>query len=168
MNALNLVTINTFSPYLVWSTGDVYYFETEHGVEYSVDFDLDDNPYFEAYWVNLNNLNRKVSPGDVKIAQTLICIIEEFFRQNPQILLYMCSRKDDQQAQRARLFLRWFKGAEQQQKYLIKATDVKGETMDGKNIIEYVAMIVPRSHPHLDDVVRIYEEEIQLFNEMKP
>ena len=168
MEPLNLVTINTFSPYSVWNKGDVYYFETDYGVEYSVDFDLDDNPYYEAYWVNLNNLNRKISPRDVKIPQTLICIIEEFFRQNPHILLYMCSRKDDQQAQRARLFLRWFNGAEQQQKYLIKATEVKGESLDGKNLIEYVALIVQRSHPHLDDIINLYDEEIEMLNEYKP
>ena len=80
----------------------------------------------------------------------------------------MCSRKDDQQAQRARLFLRWFNGAEQQQKYLIKATEVKGESLDGKNLIEYVALIVQRSHPHLDDIINLYDEEIEMFNEYKP
>ena len=82
--------------------------------------------------------------------------------------LVLCSRKDDQQAQRARLFLRWFNGSAQQQKYLIKSTDVKGEIVDGKRVIEYIAMIVPRSHPHLEEIVRLYDEEIQMFNESKP
>lgn len=50
-----------------------------------------------------------------------------FFRQNPDILLYMCSTDDGQQAQRARLFLRWFNGAKQQEQYVIRTTEVKGD-----------------------------------------
>ena len=127
MNKLDIERINIFAPYPIWSKGDVLYFSTVSGVEYSVDFDTDENPYFKAYWFNLTKLNNKPSQNDVKIPQTIICIIEEFFRQNPDILLYMCSRENDQQAQRARLFMRWFNGYEQQQKYMIKSTDVRGE-----------------------------------------
>ena len=68
------------------------FFFTDYGVEYSVTFDDDANPYYTAYWFNLSNMNNVDSPGDKKIAQTVICIIEEFFNQNPDILLYMCRR----------------------------------------------------------------------------
>ena len=108
------------------------------------------------------------SPGDVKIAKTVICIIEEFFQKNPDILLYMCSTEKNKQAQRARLFLRWFYGAEQQRKYLIIATEVKGEMKEGKRMTDYIAMIVPRSHPQLDEIVNRFTEDVTMFNELKP
>ena len=138
-------------------------FCTDYGVEYSVTFDDDNNPYFTAYWFNLSNMNNLASPGDKKIAQTVICIIEEFFRQNPDILLYMCSTDDGQQAQRARLFLRWFNGAKQQEQYVIRTTEVKGD-----GCIEYIAIIVQRNNPHLDEIIQLFDADIAMFNEMKP
>ena len=103
------------------------------------------------------------SPGDKKIAQTVIWIIEEFFRQNPDILLYMCSMDGGQQAQRSRLFLRWFNGAEQQKHYVIRATEVKGEKG-----LEYVAAIIQRNNPHLNEIISLFDADITMFNEMKP
>ena len=34
---------------------------------------FDSNPYFTAYWFNLATPQHQKSPGDVKIAQTVIC-----------------------------------------------------------------------------------------------
>ena len=163
MKALDINRININAPYKVWTVDRFIRFETDHGIMYAVDFELDDNPYYVAYWFNLTNPDHVKSPGDAKIAQTVICIIEEFFNQNPDILLYMCSTDNGQQAQRARLFLRWFNGAKQQQKYLIKSSEVKGEGQQ-----EYVAMIVPRAHPLIDEIVRRFEDEVRMFDEMKP
>lgn len=164
MNALDLNMVNSHADYLVWlSPSGKFVFKTDHNILYAVDFELDSNPYYTAYWFNLTNPNHQKSPGDIKIAQTVICIIEEFFRQNPNILLYMCSTDNGQQAQRARLFLRWFNGYEQQRKYVIKASDVRGE-----GLTEYVALIVQRSHPQLEEIIQRFDEELGMFNEYKP
>lgn len=168
MEALNVALINITAPYKVWNEGQTYRFETEHGISYVVDFDADDNPFFTCYWFNLTNPKNVKSPGDIKIAQTVICIIEEFFRVNPDVLLYMCSTDKSKQAQRARLFLRWFNGYEQQQRYVLKATDVNSVTSEGKPTKDYVALIVQRSHPQLDEIVARFDSEIAMFNELKP
>lgn len=168
MEPLNIARINITAPYKVWNEDGTYRFETDHGISYIVDFDIDDNPFYQCFWFNLTNPHHAKSPGDIKIAQTVICIIEEFFLQNPDVLLYMCSNDNGQQAQRSRLFLRWFKGYEQQQRYLLKATDVKAIGPDGKPTRDYVALIVQRSHPQLDDIVARFDSEIAMFNEFKP
>lgn len=168
MKELNVGQINIYAPYKIWKDDDVYRFETDYGIGYLVDFELDDNPYYTAYWFNLTNPEHTKSPGDTKIAQTVICIIEEFFRLNPEVLLYMCSTDNGQQAQRARLFLRWFNGYEQQKRYLIRSTEVNGIGTDGKTIKEYVALIVPRVHPLLDEIVERFDDEVQMFNDNKP
>lgn len=165
MKKLDIKRINADSPYKV--TADKkgrLFFVTDFEIEYMVEFDMDSNPYYTAYLFNLTNLYHKRSPGDKKIPLTIICIIEEFFRQNPDILLYMCSTEGGQQAQRARLFLRWFNGAQQREKYAIRAMEVRGE--DGRD--EYVAMIVQRSNPNLDKILERYDAEVAMFNEFKP
>lgn len=168
MNHLSIDAINIHSPYIVGFDGKAFIFVTDNGISYRVDFELDSNPFFKAYWFNLANPDHTKSPNDVKIAQTVICILEEFFRQNPEVLLYMCSTDNGQQTMRNRLFLRWFNGYEQQKKYVIKAAEVKGVGPDGKPRSEYVALIVPRVHPLLDEIVERFDEEIQMFNDNKP
>ncbi|MBR0273115.1 MAG: hypothetical protein IJQ59_03360 [Bacteroidaceae bacterium] len=164
MKQLEIWQINTLSPYMVYQEADVLTFMTDTGIKYAVDFDEDTNPFFKAYWLNLTNLSALPSPGDPKIPQTIICIIEEFFRQNPDILLYMCSTDGGQQAQRARLFLRWFNGAEQQKHYVARSVEVRGEG----NRKEYVALIVQRNNPQLEEILAVFEQEISTFNEQKP
>lgn len=95
--------------------------------------------------------------------ETIICIIEEFFHQNPDILLYMCDNANDQQSQRARLFLRWFNGAEQKKKY-----DIRTALLTEDGIDSYIALIIQRSHPQYDDILHVFDTEIALFNEQKP
>ena len=164
MKELQTKQINMVSPYWVLYEGFALVFTTDNGIKYAVDFDEDTNPYYKAYWLNLTNLSSKPSPGDKKIAQTVICIIEEFFRQNPDILLYMYSTEGGKQAQRARLFLRWFNGAEQQKHYVARSVEMRGE--EGRK--EYVAMIVQRSNPQLEEILATFDEEIAMFNEQKP
>jgi hypothetical protein len=169
MNILNLEMINAHAEYQVFmSQSGKYLFKTDYGILYAVDFELDNNPYYTAYWFNLTNPEHSKSPGDIKIPQTIICIIEEFFRLNPEVLLYMCSTDNGQQAQRARLFLRWFNGYKQQQKYVIKATDVNSTDSKGKPSKDYVALIIQRTHPVLNEIIQRFDEEIQMFNDYKP
>lgn len=39
---------------------------------------------------------------------------------------------------------------------------------EGKRSTDYIAMIVPRSHPQLDEIVNRFNEEVNMFNELKP
>ena len=163
MNRLLTDRINEHSPYDVECDDELLVFSTDFGLTFAVDFDDDNNPYFPAYWLNLRNVYGLASPSDKKVAQTLICIVEEFFRQNSDVLLYICSSTDGHQAQRARLFLRWFNGAEQQKYYVSRTVEVKGE---GKT--EYVALIAQRTRPDIEKVLLRFDEETSMFNSMKP
>ncbi len=164
MNRLDTEAINMRSPYDVHFENGQYIFVSDIGIEYHVDFDLDNNPFYKAYWFNLANPKNIKSPNDKKIPQTLICIIEEFFNKNPEILLYMCSTANNQQAQRARLFLRWFNGYEQRQHYYIKAAEVRSD----ESSIEFIAIIVQRCHPQINEIITRFDSEIEMFNEFKP
>ena len=165
MKRLDVNLINLFSSYHVWEESNRFYFETNYNLKYFVDFTLDDNPERVAYWFNLVNMSGEASPSDMKIWQTVFCVIEEFFRKNPDILLYLCSTKGGQQAQRARLFSYWFNKAGQQERYYFKTVEVKGEMPGTK---EYVAIIIPRNHPQAEEALAFFEKETALFNSMKP
>lgn len=164
MNPLDLSILNSLSPYVVVPYDEEYIFHTEHGIVYAVHFSYE--PAFggtPAYWFNLSNRSQKASPNDPKLRETVIRIIIEFFRANPNILLYMCDSANDQQAQRNRLFLSWFQREEQSKYYLIKTAVVMDEGMEN-----FIAIIVPRHHPYLDDIIGHFETEISMFQASKP
>jgi hypothetical protein len=75
----------------------------------------------------------------------------------------MCDNANDQQAQRSRLFLRWFNGAEQQKKY-----DIRTALLTEEGIDSYIAMIIQRSHPQYEEILHIFDTEISMFQELKP
>lgn len=162
MNEFNFSRINLFSPYPVWKEEDEMLFKTDYDNLYSVSFDLDEMLNMVAYWFRITNRSGKKSPNDKKVQQTVIVIIEEFFRVNPDILLYMCDTANEQQAQRDRLFLRWFNAYSQKGKYVIKTAVVMDEGM-----ANYVSLIVPTIHPELNNIIATFDSEISMFQTNK-
>lgn len=164
MNPLDIERLFLSCPYPVKQDGDEYTFKTDNDIVYSVDFkeELTFEP-IPAYWFDLTNRSQKASPNDSKVRETVIRIIVEFFRVNPDIMLYMCDSANDQQAQRNRLFLRWFTGAEQSKMFFIKTAQVVDEGIEN-----FIAIIVPRQHPYLEDIINRFDAEIALFQTDKP
>lgn len=163
MNPLNLTRLNLRSPYMVWESESGFSFKTDSDIYYSVEFDREDSGLdIVAYWFNLINISQKNSHNDEKIQRTVICIIEEFFRQNPDILLYMCDTADNQQAMRARLFIRWFNHYQGHDQFVIRTATVEGDEESN-----YVALIVQKSHPALESILQLFDSEIGLFQNNK-
>jgi hypothetical protein len=75
----------------------------------------------------------------------------------------MCDSANDQQAMRSRLFLRWFNAYGRQAEYYTCTEMVKDG--DEEN---YIALIVKRSHPLLQEIIEMYNEEIAMFRANKP
>ena len=163
MNPLDLTRLNFRSPYMVWENERGFSFKTDHGIFYSAEFDREiSNLNVVAYWFNLTNNSQKNSPNDEKIRETVVCVIEEFFRVNPDILLYICDTANNQQAMRARLFLRWFNKFAESKDFVIKTAEVKSEEES-----DYVALIIQKSHPSFDDIIALFESEITMFQTNK-
>lgn len=159
MNPLDTERLFLECPYPVKQDGNEYTFKSDYDIVYSVDFKEEETfSPIPAYWFDLTNRSHKASPNDPKVRETVIRIIVEFFRTNPDIMLYMCDSANDQQAQRNRLFLRWFTGAEQSRLFYIKTALVIDE-----NIENFIAIIVPRKHIYLDDIIARFDAEIEMF-----
>ena len=109
MNSLSLHAVNASSSYEVSAVNDgCYQFFTDYGVHCTVEFVLDDSLLsHETYHLVIVNVNHQKSPSDVKVRDTIIAIIDEFFVENNTTLLYICETGDKKQALRNRLFERW-------------------------------------------------------------
>lgn len=162
MELLNLNNINMSAPYSIWRQGKRYYFKTDNDIIYMVSFDKEEAfQEDKAYWFNLSNTSDRKSPRDHKIRETIFALLEDFFNENPDILLYICDTIDNQQAQRERLFLSWFNRYGKGRFTIITAKVSSGDED------EYVAMILQNNHPHYDAITHQFKKEIAMFKENK-
>ena len=140
---------------------EAYKFLTDYGVQYRIEF-VENNNIWEdekAYEFSILNENKKNSPNDSKVKATIQCIIEEFFLTNPDILLYQCETGDSRQAMRARLFTRWFNEFDKRDRFCVKVSILRDEEVDN-----YIAIIVQKSNPKLNDILRDFDEFIGFFD----
>ena len=88
MKELALDRINANSPYMVEldvSTG-LFKFVSDFGVSFSVAFEEDELLQSgESYQFALTNYEGIKSPRDPKVRDTVMCIVDEFFRKNQAI-----------------------------------------------------------------------------------
>ena len=98
--------------------------------------------------------------SDVKVRDTIIAIIDEFFDKNNTTLLYICETGDRKQALRNRLFERWFSTYERKTQY----TFVASSLMDDEGVENYAAIIVRNDNPELSAIVSEFTSTIALLS----
>jgi hypothetical protein len=165
MNSLSLHAVNASSSYEVSAVNDgCYQFFTDYGVHCTVEFVLDDSLLsHETYHLVIVNVNHQKSPSDVKVRDTIIAIIDEFFVENNTTLLYICETGDKKQALRNRLFERWFSMYKRKAQYTFVASSLKDE----EGIENYTAIIVRNDNPELSAIIAEFTETISLLS-LKP
>ena len=159
MKQLSLKTINSSSPYDVMMVNpNTYRFVTDYSVEIAISFDLDDLlEHGEAYMFNITNVNRQRSPRDMKVRDTVIAIIDNFFETNEFALLYICETGDRKQAMRNRLFDSWFAYANDKEQYVIMVANIQ----DLEGVDNYAAMILRKDNPYFVDYVSEFNNTVK-------
>lgn len=161
---IDLQRFNRVSPYKASpSIPDGFYeFITDFGVRYSIGFMHDDSVITSgAYQFIISNVNHQASPNDDKVRKTIMCMIDEFFRQNEDVLLYICETGDGKQAMRNRLFQYWFSQYEKKEDFTFLSSSVTEE--DG--VVNYATIIIKSNSPRLTEVVTEFTETMRLFQE---
>lgn len=163
MKELDLDKIKISSPYLVtWDRAtNLYKFVSDYDVSFSVGFEKNDLlESGESYQFALTNYEGKKSPRDPKVRDTILAIVEEFFKKNEAALLYICETGDGMQKMRNRLFQFWFGIYGENEEYLFLPQIVYDEE-DNEN---YAALIIRRDNPKFNDLVTEFTNTVILLN----
>ena len=152
--------INETSPYWVIPLDEKSFrFRTDKGVVYVVGF-YADNIFSinDAYHFYISNANHQHGPNDPKVLATVIAVIEEFFRQEPMVMLYICDPRDHRQSARNRLYLRWFND-------YINSSDFRlySESVMYKSVDYYAGLIMRKDNPYYDDVVATFHRIAEML-----
>ena len=156
MKPLDISAINLNAPYSVWNIADYYYFRTKLGAIYKIGF-MDDDTIWEsgAYQFIIVNENNTSSPNDSKLRETIFCIIEDIFKANPEILLYLCETGDGKQASRNRLFVRWFREYAKKSLYYFDTVAINAEGIEN-----FAAIIVQKKNPKLNEILEVFNHVV--------
>ena len=164
MNELSLSDINGKSPYRVLKgegCGSFRFF-TESRVQYAVDFIPDELiPEGESYQLIIANLNNRKSPCDLKVKDSVLIIIDEFFDKNQSTLLYICETGDGKQSMRNRLFEYWFNSYNRKMLFTLLTTSI----VDEEGEVNFATLIVRNDNPKLPEIVAEFSESVRLLNQ---
>ena len=111
MIELSLEKINIQSPYEVsYAPNGDFVFSTNLGIHYLISFESE-TPMggCDTFQFVIQKLDQQRSPHDAKVEQAILAILNVFFEEHLDVLLYMCDDSDGREANRNRLFLAWFK-----------------------------------------------------------
>ena len=162
MNELSLERVNANAPYEVVRREGRYvhlFFCNDYGVDYEISFRPDDSIVTSgAFALDITRRTQKESPGDPKFRLTLVAIIEEFFWQNNDVMLYLTETGDGRQAMRNMLFIQWFNTYEHRDRYVIRAAEGR---MEGQ--LNFMALFSRTDNPRLQQALDEFEETVSLL-----
>ncbi len=156
----------TDAPYKVKvsSVEGFYEFVTDYGVRYRVGFMTDDIiQSASSYEFFIANVNCKSSPGDVKVRETILVILDAFFRCNNDVLLYICETADGKQVMRNRLFQSWFSMYQRKSMVTVLSSSVK----DAEGVVNYATIIIRNDNSKLKEVIEEFTNTIMMLS-VKP
>lgn len=162
MKQLDLARINATSPSEVanFSRINYYQFRSDNGVHFAIGFDIDDLFLKDkSYQLIIANVNHHSSPRDAKVRQTIVAIIEEFFRVNNVTVLYICESGDGKQGMRSRLFKYWFSTFIDKDRFTMLSTSIK----DIEGVSNFFAIISRNDNPHLQNAIVEFSQTVQLL-----
>ena len=165
MIQLSLDAINEQAHYYVMlSPRGGYIFETQNSIHYTISFE-EETPIggCGTFQFIIEKMEQVRSAHDPKVEQTILAIIDEFFVEHQNVLLYMCDDSDGREANRNRLFLFWFKKNADPARFTIRAANA---TVEGKGF--YAAIIVENKNPMLENIIEDFDNTAQALTEGKP
>lgn len=155
---LSVDNINQNSPYWVIQLDELTFrFKTKNGIIYRVGFYKDQ--YFlgnRAHHFFIANDNISNPPKDNDVFKVITCVLEEFFRQDASVMLYICDPYDHREAIRDSLYKRWFNSYPHNNKLTLQAEEIAFD-----NYIVYTGMILRNDHPEYEELLNNYKEFVK-------
>lgn len=165
MIELSLEKINAHSPYKVsYAPNGDFVFATNLDIHYLISFEIEEPVGgCETFQFVIQKLDKQRSPHDAKVEQAILAILNVFFEENLDVLLYMCDDSDGREANRNRLFLAWFKKHAAPERFTIRTASA---IVEGKGF--YAAIIVENRNPLLKNIIEDFESTAQALTTGKP
>lgn len=160
---LSADNLNHRSPYQLAQVNDMTFsFVTDQQIHYNVGFYKD--TYFMdegAYHFFIDNSENEHGAYDPKILDVVTVILEEFFSQEPTVMLYICDPTDKRQAARDRLYHLWFYDYARNHEMTLFS-----DSVTFKNTKYYAGILLRHDHPLHDMILAYYQDFLKHVPEL--
>lgn len=147
--------LNLRSPYRLSQINDLTFrFVTDQQIHYTVGF-YKDTFFMDdgAYHFFIDNNQHEHGSYDPKILDVVTVILEEFFSQEPTVMLYICDPSDDRQAARDRLYHLWFYDYARSHEMTLFS-----DSVTFKKTKYYAGILLRHDHPLHDIILSYYQD----------
>ena len=155
--------LNLRSPYHLAQINDMTFsFVTDQQIRYNVGFYKD--TYFMddgAYHFFIDNSEHEHGSYDPKILDVVTVILEEFFSQEPTVMLYICDPTDKRQAARDRLYHLWFYDYARNHEMTLFS-----DSVTFKKTKYYAGILLRHDHPLHDMILAYYQDFLKHVPEL--
>ena len=165
MIRFSLTRLQQQAPYELILSGDSFMFQTDLGIHYSISFMKEDISFAgcDTYQFIIRKIEEKKSQHDTKVEMTILAIINEFFRSNTEIMLYMCDTSDGREEIRNRLFLSWFQKHADKKRFTICKAHA---TVEEQRI--FFVIVIENRNPKLHEITTDFRKKADLLTQDKP
>ena len=158
----SLSELNKKSPYVLESAGMYSFtFVTDQGKKSEIGFiqDLmisDEGVY--QFFITTEDQFKTVL--DKKIQETVLVVIEQFFKNEGAVLDYICATEDHRQASRDRMFHLWYASSIGKEFYYLRSLNIKIDET------EYFSSVIMRNdNPRFEAMTEAIDRFIQDFQD---
>ena len=147
--------LNLRSPYRLSQINDLTFrFVTDQQIHYNVGF-YKDTFFMDdgAYHFFIDNNAHEHGSYDPKILDVVTVILEEFFSQEPTVMLYICDPSDHRQAARDRLYHLWFYDYARSHEMTLFS-----DSVTFKKTKYYAGILLRHDHPLHDIILSYYQD----------
>lgn len=164
MIQLSLEHLYSKSPYKIIPINNDLDFFTDTNTHYRISFTQEAAiGGCDTYQFIIRKVESIPTSHDPKVEATILTIIDEFFRSNLNVLLYICDTSDNREEARNRLFLTWFERNAEPERFTIRTANAE---VEGEGF--YAAIIVENRNPKLKEITEEFEQTAQMLREDKP
>jgi hypothetical protein len=104
--------------------------------------------------VILANANKKKSPNDEKVKDTVLAIASQFLEEHQSALIYLCETNDGKQLARERLFKSWINAYDYGMRFFCMFTSI----VDSEGVDNAAAIIIRNDNPKLKEIVNEFTD----------
>lgn len=160
--------------YLFDNITNTYNFLTKNNILYRIAFIVDET--FSAisgeeipniFQLIVEKANHGIEPFDAKVSKTIEDIIERFFQNTENSLVFVCSEADDKAKARNKIFDRWYKNSKY--KNLIVKIDNLLRINISKTEVQklYTSFMFHKENSSYEKLIEIYHQIEDTLNEEK-
>ena len=152
---------------------NTYNFTTKNNILYRVAFVVDytfstisDEEIPNVYQLIIEKTNDELEPLDIGVSWTIGDIVERFFENIRNSLVYICSDVDKRAAMRLETFDRWYRRSEANEKILKMDKIIQIEIHKEHHRL-YTSFMFHKDNPNRKKLISIYDRIEEFLNEEK-